>query len=994
MRPLPGPLRLAPSFPFAGRARELAALAALLPRSLQEGRRAALVSGDAGCGKSRLARELAERLAIESARVLYGACDPVVRTPYGPFVEALDPLLGDEGGLAVGSAAPTLSRILPGIAWAEGEAPTSTSADVDSDRHRLHAAVTDLIGSAADRTPVLLVLEDLHWADVPSLHLLRHLVRAGATARVLIIATFRELESDESPALAETLADLARADGVVRIRLGGLGDEDVGQFVRLATGREADDALVAAMRELTNGNAFLLTELWRELLETDVLEPAGATVRLRRQLSEIDTPSSVQAVMNDRLGRLSETARSVLHAAAIAGAEFALTTVQAATGHDVDAVLAAIDEAERSGLLGEAPGDRLAFRFTHELVRRAVVDRISAARKAQLHLLVARALEDAPMAGDPRVRLSALAHHYAEGAAAGGQERAVIVNLEAAASAASALAFDEAADCLMTALELGIADRRERSTAHIDLGYALHRAGRSLAALDSFREAAVIARELSDAALLARAAIGFEEACWRPAIHDAGAIELLRDAVEEVGTAPSALRIRLLGALTRALDFVGEHVAAAGARDEATSMARAIGDRAALGAVLSSAYWSRGHRSYPEVAAMLGEAIAIGEELGNAEILAEGLWWIVPCKVAQLDHRGARASLDRLFQVARQLNEPFRLHVAEHYLSALALCDGDLGAAEAAATRSHEWGRLLIGRDASGVHGIQMFMIRREQARLAELAPVVRILGERAAQKVWQPGLMAVQVELGMEADARRSLRRLVADGIEVDRQRLWLGTLTLLTDACVALGETRLAGDLLDLLQPYAGTNLQIGHLVACLGSADRYLGMLASMLGEWERAEAHLEDALRLNAELGAVTWQAHTRLQIARMLLARSRRADRIAAEAQLREAAALAEAHGLRWVLARIGALGASVDLTEVRPDGLTCREMEVVRLVASGLSNREIGVRLFISEHTVANHIRSILRRTGCANRTEVATYAHRRGLTQGSGARQAPSLRS
>ena len=164
---------------------------------------------------------------------------------------------------------------------------------------------------------------------------------------------------------------------------------------------------------------------------------------------------------------------------------------------------------------------------------------------------------------------------------------------------------------------------------------------------------------------------------------------------------------------------------------------------------------------------MLVEAVEIGEELDDTEIRAEALWWLVPSFVALCDHGAARDALDRLFDLARRLNEPFRLHVAEHYASALALCDGDLARAEAAALRSHEWSRLLTGRDASGVHGIQMFGIRREQGRLAELAPVVRVLAATASGGAWAPGLAAVLADLGMHDEARRELARIRADGLE-----------------------------------------------------------------------------------------------------------------------------------------------------------------------------------------------------------------------------------
>jgi DNA-binding CsgD family transcriptional regulator len=174
------------------------------------------------------------------------------------------------------------------------------------------------------------------------------------------------------------------------------------------------------------------------------------------------------------------------------------------------------------------------------------------------------------------------------------------------------------------------------------------------------------------------------------------------------------------------------------------------------------------------------------------------------------------------------------------------------------------------------------------------------------------------------------------------------------------------------------AGGTIIVRHGVACYGSADRYLGLLAATLGDYAAAIDHFEYALTVNRELGATTWVAHTLYAYGRALRAAGSKDER--ALALLTEAATMAERIGMPALLARARKAGARVGRLAVRPDGLSEREVEILRLVAAGHSNREIGVRLFISGHTVANHVRNILRKTGAANRTEAASYAYRHKL--------------
>jgi DNA-binding CsgD family transcriptional regulator len=280
-----------------------------------------------------------------------------------------------------------------------------------------------------------------------------------------------------------------------------------------------------------------------------------------------------------------------------------------------------------------------------------------------------------------------------------------------------------------------------------------------------------------------------------------------------------------------------------------------------------------------------------------------------------------------------------------------------------------------------------MFGVRREQGRLAELAPVMGLLaGADGSAGVWRPGLAAVLAELGMEDEARRELGEIRREGFEPLRESLWLGSLTYLADACATVGDDELAALVYPELVPLAGGNVVIGHGVACYGAADRFLGLLAATCGEQDRAAAHFEAALAFNRRMGATTWVAHTLYAYGRTIRVRDRAGDRPRAADLLSEAAALASRIGMPALLARARVLGADAAAADVPPDDLSWREVDILRLVALGLSNREIGEELSISGHTVANHVRSILRKTGAANRTDAAGYAYRHALVDGPGA--------
>jgi DNA-binding CsgD family transcriptional regulator/tetratricopeptide (TPR) repeat protein len=799
---------------------------------------------------------------------------------------------------------------------------------------------------------------------------------------MLLVATFRDLEADMPAELSGALIDLRRTEGVVPVRVSGLSTAEIGELVGRAAGGDlgADlPALAAAIHGLTQGNAFLVIELWRALVETGALVVADGHARLTRTPAELGSPDAVREVVSQRLARLDDATTSVLELAAVVGPEFDLAVLARGVGIDEAALLGAVDRAHRSGMVVAVPERPLDYRFAHELVRRALYDRLTAPRRAELHLSAGEALEAISLRPSAR-RLADLARHFTAAAALGGTERAVGYNVRAAAAATAALAFDEAVAALRTALGLGVPDAARRAEIELALGTACYRGGRGTEALAAYRAAAEIARDIGDGELFARSAVGYENSCWRMAAVEAGALELLTEASTRLDERDSDLRVMVLSGLARACAFVGRHERSGELRRAAIAMARRLDDRPALATVLMRAYWAKGNTPLDEILTMLTESRDLAGELGDSELQAEAMEWRIAALIALGDLEAARAELEVVHEMASRVGQPFIIHVAEHYRSTIALCDGRLAEAEATAERSFEWGRLLTGRDPSGSYGIQMFGIRREQGRLVELAPVVRVLAGDRAGGAWMPGLAAMLAELGMHDDARRELGRVRRRGLDELRAGLWLASLTYLTDSAALVGDERMAAALYAELTPYAGGIVTIGHGVACYGAADRFLGMCAAVSGELDLARGHLEAALAIDEGMGAWTWLAHTRYHLGKLLI-QGAPDDRTHGRGLLRDAGSLAERIGMPALVARIRGLGGMPTQTAL-PDGLSPREIQILRLVAEGLSNREIGTALVVSEHTAANHVRSILRKTGCANRTEAATYAHRRGLAR------------
>ena len=980
--PLPAVLALESEFPFVGRSAEWEGLEAVWFGAGQGRRQAVLIGGEAGTGKTRLVREFAGLVHQRGGVVLYGSCSADVEHPYQPFAEALDhavaSVLPDERERLVGTAGRELGRLLPRLRGL-GPVVDEPAGDGDASRFRLFEAVTDLLVNLTARSPLLLVVDDVHWARWPTVQLLHHLLRSTRLARLCVIALYRNAPAEMGEPLREALPDLRRYPGTHRLRLVGLDRVGVRAFVAATAGHDADTArrpwslepLVEHLVSRTDGNPFLMGEQWRHLVEVGALRRHAGRWFVAGPLSGVDSPETVREMVVHRMGALPSSTGAVLELAAVTGAEFDLAAVAGATGLSEDQVLDALLPAIEARLVDETGPAR--FRFAHALVRQSVEDGLSPGVRRRLHLAVGRAIERRTRS-DP----GELAHHFAAAVPLVPAETAIGYARRAAAAAMRAVAYDNAVSVLAVVFPLA-RDAALRADLLLDQAEASMRAGDTAASMHACDDAAALARSLDDVDRLVRAALLLQEATWRGAVHGGPAVKLTREALAQRTDEPT--RARLLAGLATALAFSGQTSEALDVADQAICLARAVGDHFVLIRALMSplfAIWTPA--TVERQVACADELVQLAGAAGDDEALLQAYDKLLIATLMVGDVGRFREVLDRHGRLARRLRQPLYQVLDAQMRSVLALQDGRFADAERFAEEVREWARELP-RSAGG-YGVQMFNIRREQGRLEQVRPAVEAVAKLGrGSSTWLPGLGALYAELGLAAEAERLLTELTADDLgTVARDSLWPVSLSLLADTCAATGNVEAAEAVYRHLLPYQGFAVVVGGLAA-YGAADRYLGRLADVRGRPADAARHLEAALNFDEGTGSPTWTAHSAYALGGFLSRRGRRGDHDRATTLLRRASEIAEAVGMAALLSRCQVERESVGRDTIGSAAtLTERERSVLALLAEGRTNREIGEALHMSQHTAANHVRAILLKTATTNRTEAARWAQRQGL--------------
>jgi tetratricopeptide (TPR) repeat protein len=875
--------------PLVGRGREIDELDGMLARVAGGRGATCLITGEPGIGKTSLARTFAE-LAADRASILWGSCWERGAAPaYWPWTLALRPLVDDRAAPEVRAAVATdldqLARVVPELR-AGRPVPEQAGDDAgEASRFALFDAIARVLTAGARERPLVVVLDDLHDADAPSIALMEFLARALAAAPVLLVGTAREHEMALRQDVETPLARLG--PDTQHFPLRGLESDDVALMAR-AHGQEVD---VEALRERTNGNPFFIDELLK-------LASAGDPGAL---------PQGVRDTIRRRLSALSADSVDLLGVAAIIGLEFTLATVALAAELTIAETLELLEQPRSLGLVAEVRDPREPiFTFPHALVRETLYEDLPAVRRAERHREVAAALEERfPRLADPH--LAEVAHHYARAVAVVGGQPARDFAARAGERAMAQSAWEEAAHHFDTALQMhGLLepDDERRCDLLLALGRARSRAGELELGHATLREAIGVARELPAVRRFALAAIELGAVGLPPGDVDDEIVELLEEALRLLDDRPTVLRARVLARLAVQLYWSPSSAR----RDALVAQARAIVERhddpPATLDILAQIHLATSRPESPERLASLERLLGLAAEIGDPEAEAQIRIWRVAAFIQCGDLRAAAAEVEAFVRLSHRLAQPRWEWYAPMLRGVQALVEGRLDDAERLRDEAGEIGLRVHGSMAPLLLGALLLATRWTQRRLGELVdPVTALADAHPAMPSWRCIRVAALTDAGRHAEARVELERIVTDeGIELRVDTTWLSSCALLADAVGQLQEARAAGLLYAALEPYADRNATVPS-GAFVGPVQRHLGVLAAAMGDLDLALEHLA-AARATAERGGMrAMLAWIALDEAGVLRARDAAGDRGRALASLTAAQDVARAVGLDVVAGR-------------------------------------------------------------------------------------------
>jgi DNA-binding SARP family transcriptional activator len=856
---------------FVARERELQELFRGLDDAFARRARLFLVVGEPGIGKSRLCDEVIAHARARGAQVLVGRCWEAGGAPaYWPWVQALRVYVRDADPASLravlGTEASDLAQLLPELRELFPDLPKPSAGESEGARFRLFEAVASLLRAAAVRRPIVLVLDDLHAADEPSLVLLQFLARELGDDRLLVVGAYRDVDPTPTAPLRAALVELAREPLTRTLALTGFDEDEVARFIEQVSGDEPSRQLVTAISDETEGNPLFVSEI----LQLIAAEGSFAAVA-----PKIVVPESVREVILRRLRHLSKECRQALVFASALGREFRLDALARLTNLSEDALLDRLDEALAAGVVSDLPGASDRLRFAHVLIRDTLYEGLTTPRRVRLHRLTLQALE-ALETDELESHLAELAYHAV---AASELDQGCSYACRAGDRALDSFAFEEAVRLYETALDAldaaGRADETLRYEIVLALGNARMLAGNVPAAKQTFLQAADIARGTGSAERLARAALGYAgRGLWGPrAEADATLVPLLEDALAQCGDVESELLVNLLARLGSSLRGSIDRTRARASVDRAVEIAGRLGDpRSLLFALGSRVAAIRTPETLVEMTSDGVDIVRLAREVGDADYEFSGRENLLYVAWTRGDRAGIASELAALARLADELRQPAKTCSVAAYRAQIALLEGELDEAEelieasARAGDGADWITIASQR-------LQTFALRELRGDLDGYQDVIEAsLPMFPGYSILECALGAVYCRLGLDDEVRRLLDQLARDDFgQLSRDEDWLVNMSLLGDVVVSLGDRARAEVAYELLRPFGGLNayaqMEIGR-----GAVDRNLGCLATLLGRYQEAEMHFRAAVDMNERMGARPWLARTREDWARMLVDR--------------------------------------------------------------------------------------------------------------------------
>lgn len=905
---------------FVGRANELALLRTG-QETLRQGKGSTfLVTGEAGVGKTRLASQFTSELTAAGIRATWGRCWEAGGAPsYWPWVEVLRQLVESlEAPLDLGTQGRFLAQLAPDLAERFGVAgqDAPTPSDPESARFLMFDAVAGLLRRFASSSPLAVVIDDLHAADLASLLLLTFLARRSEDVPLLIITTLRDREADVPADLAQPLADFARHG--TRIELDGLTKSDISSLLEAASGAGVSDDLVSRIHDATAGNAFFVDEVLRSLagdgLPTDPREP-----------HDLGIPAGVRDAVRQRLATMASATARALELGAVIGREFDAPLVARALDCSAAEILASLQHPLELGMIAAAGTQHGRFQFRHALIRDAIYESLAPARRVGLHRQVGEVLADLA----PDRLLGEIAHHFLI-AASEGDARFARYSVGAARRALGRMAFEEAVrlyERTLDALSIVAPDERLRCEVLLGLAEAREWANDVSGSRECFEEAAAIARALDATDLFVRAALGVGAVAARKFTATSryeSAPLLILEALSKVDKADSGTRAILLSRLALHHLTASARVEAASLSIQALELARTHGDPALLAEALVARHSVLfGPDAMEERRAIAEEILAIGTALLRPDLILRGHALRFTTRFESGDIRGADLDLEQHRVLAEQLSDPFDQWANLVWRGARNLLEGRFTEAQACADQA-----IALVHDVPGPHSVE---VNGPAANVGQTILILETATRDLPTVLTTPNydLRFPEMSLWQVAGTLGLMRASDVEGVQLELDRLashnfanferngvWLATLSVISEAIEYVRDRDRANLAYALLLPYAGLQ-GTASLVASFGSVSRYLGLLAATLDRWPDADRHFSDAAEMNRAMGAQPHLAKTLFDHGRLSIAQAQLPMLKRGVALVEQARALASRLEMPGLLRACDAILASPNISAVK-----------------------------------------------------------------------------